>query len=71
MVYKSLKGPKYCLQKYIVNLLGNLGEWPGGLRHCNQNWKVQTPLGAWLGLQTQPCYEAPSDLWAEYVKCSY
>ena len=29
---------------------------------------VQTPLGAWPGLGTQPRYEAPGDLWVEIVK---
>ena len=29
---------------------------------------VQTPLGARLGLGTQPCYEAPGDLWVEIVE---
>ena len=29
---------------------------------------VQTPLGAWLGLGTQPCYEDPGDLPVEIVK---
>ena len=29
---------------------------------------VQTPLGARLGLGTQPCYEAPGDLRVETVK---
>ena len=32
---------------------------------------VWTPLGAWLGLGTQSCYEAPSHLWVEYVKCKW
>ena len=44
------------------------GDWPGGLRHCNQNWKiptVQTPLGAPTGLGNQPCYEAPGDTQVE------
>ena len=31
---------------------------------------VQTPLGAQLGLGTQPCYEAPGDLEVENVNCS-
>ena len=37
------------------------GELPRGLRCCNKNGKfpVQTPLGAWPGLGTQPRYEAP------------
>ena len=29
---------------------------------------VQTPLGAWPGLGTQPHYEAPNDLQVENVK---
>ena len=29
---------------------------------------VWTPLGAWPGLGTQPCYEAPGHLWVKYVK---
>ena len=29
---------------------------------------VQTPLGAWPGLGTQPCYEAPGDLRVESVE---
>ena len=29
---------------------------------------VQTPLGARLGLGTQPRYEAPGDLWVEIVE---
>ena len=29
---------------------------------------VKTPLGAQLGLKTQPHYEAPDDLWVEYLK---
>ena len=35
-----------------------------------RRFPVQTPLGARLGLGTQPCYEAPSDLQIENVKCS-
>ena len=27
-----------------------------------------SPLGALLGLESQPCYEAPGDLWVENVK---
>ena len=29
---------------------------------------VQTPLGTWPGLGTEPCYEAPGDLRVKYVK---
>ena len=29
---------------------------------------VQTPLGAPLGLGTQPCYEALSDIWVKLVE---
>ena len=31
---------------------------------------VQTPLGTWPGLKTQPCCEAPGDLQIEIVKRS-
>ena len=50
---------------------GVWGDWPSGLRCCDQNWRVavQTLLGARPGLGTQPCYEAPGDLCFEYVKC--
>ena len=46
------------------------GEWPSGLRRCSKNWKVpgSNPLGAQLGLGTQPRYEAPGDLRVENVK---
>ena len=49
---------------------GEWGEWPSGLRHWNQNWKVpgSTPLDAWPGLGTQPHYKAPGDLWVELVE---
>lgn len=30
---------------------------------------VQTLLGSWLGVQTQPRKEAPSDLWVENIVC--
>ena len=29
---------------------------------------VQNPLGARLGLGTQPCYEALGDLWVKHVQ---
>ena len=29
---------------------------------------VQTPLGACLGLRTEPCYDAPGDLQVEIVR---
>ena len=46
------------------------GEWPCGLRRCNENWKVPSsnPLDARPGLGTQPRYEAPGDLRVEYVQ---
>ena len=52
---------------------GVWGDWPSGLRCCDQNWRVavQTLLGARPGLGTQPCYEAPGDLCFEYVKCKW
>ena len=28
----------------------------------------QTPLGAWMGLGTQSCYEAPGDPWVTIVE---
>ena len=31
---------------------------------------VQTPVGAWPGLGTQPHYEAPGDPWVENAKRS-
>ena len=34
-----------------------------------ERFQVQTPLGTRPGLGTQPCYEVPGDLWAEYIKC--
>ena len=48
-------------------------EWPSGLRHCNQNWKVPSSIPArhWLGLETQLCYEAPDDLQVNYVKMQW
>lgn len=35
------------------------------LRHQDRirRFSVQTLLGAWMGLVTKPCYEAPGDLW--------
>ena len=33
----------------------------------NQYFLVQTPLGPWLGLRTQPCCDAPGDLQVEFV----
>ena len=32
---------------------------------------VQTPLGVWLGLGTQPIFEAPGDLQLETVKTQW
>ena len=32
-----------------------------------ERFLVQAPLGTWPGLATQPRYEAPGDLWVEYV----
>lgn len=29
---------------------------------------IQTPLGAWSDLGTQPCYKAASDIWVEVIK---
>ena len=52
---------------YIYIYIYNRGEWPSGLRHCDQNM-VQNPLGTRLGLGTQPRFEAPGDLRVEYVK---
>ena len=46
-----------------VGYLSFWGEWPSGFRHCIairiRRFPVQTPEGAWPGLGTQPCYEAP------------
>ena len=43
------------------------------LRHCRKKRKVpvQTPLGTWLGLGTQPRYEAPGDVRIENVKTQW
>ena len=42
-------------------------EWSSGLRRCDQNWKIQNPLGARPGVWTQPCGKAPGDLWVNEV----
>ena len=34
-----------------------------GVRFRIEETAVQTPLGSWLGLGTQPHFEAPGDLW--------
>ena len=46
------------------------GEWPSGLRHCDQNRKVpgSNPTRRSAGLRTHPRYKAPGDLRVEYVK---
>ena len=48
-------------------------EWPSGLRRYNQNWKVpgSKPTRHAVNLGTQPRYEAPSDLWVEYVQTQW
>ena len=40
------------------------GDWPSGLRHCSRIERilVQTPIGAWFVLGTQPYHQAPGDL---------
>ena len=43
-----------------------IGEWHNGWRHCRiGRFPVQSPLGAQLGIGTQPPCKAPSDLWVE------
>ena len=49
---------------YKSGLFYILVEWPSGLRLCNQNWKVQTPLSAPPSLLTQSL----SDLQVKNVK---
>ena len=34
----------------------------------SEGFPVQIPPGAWLGLGTQPCYNAPGDLWVENIQ---
>ena len=36
----------------------------------SERFPTQTPIGAQPCFGTQPCYEAPGDLWVEMSKCS-
>ena len=48
--------------------LGESGLLDKGIAIRIGSFLVQTPQGAWLGLGTQPCYEAPGDLQLEIVE---
>ena len=47
--------------------------WDKFGRNCQRfrigGFLVQTPLGARMGLGTQPHYETPADLQVKYAKC--
>ena len=47
--------------------MGRVALWVK-VRNENRSVPVQSPLGSRSGLGTQPSYEAPDDLWVEYVK---
>ena len=48
----------------------SMGEWPSGLKCCDQNWKVpgSNPARHSAELRDQPHYQAPSDLQVDIDK---
>lgn len=48
-------------------------DWPNGLGIVTRigSFLVQIPLGTRPSLVTQPCYDAPSDIWAKQVKTQW